>query len=184
MFTIINLLIHVLIVVGSVLRNGNGTQYKVHYIKPHHGYGSYYLDFDIAVIQTTTIIKFTNYVSYIPLSNDNTRNVVSATASGWGSTSTESISNNLQVLQVKTITNDDCSKTYGSYLKHNHFLCTLTQAGQGVCYGDSGGPLVANGELIGVATGISSEAGCGGGLPDIWARVSEVYGWIKVRTDP
>lgn len=175
------------ILLGSVLLN-SGVLYRMHHIAVHSRYleGGYGQVFDIAVMQTLNVrIKFTPNIQPIPLSDKTIRAGVTATASGWGRTSTGSTPLNLQVLQVKTISYDDCKKVFGSILFDFTSFCTLTQAGQGICYGDSGGPLVENGQLIGVASAISGDKGCGGGHPDIWARVDfETSYWIHQIIDP
>lgn len=51
-----------------------------------------------------------------------------------------------------------------------HIMCEKKQ-------GDSGGPLVYNDEVIGIVSyGVS---GCARNEPDVYARVSHFYDWIK-----
>lgn len=42
--------------------------------------------------------------------------------------------------------------------------------------GDSGGPLVWKNKLVGIANFVKP---CGEGVPDVFAKVSDFYGWIK-----
>lgn len=59
---------------------------------------------------------------------------------------------NLQVLDVRSISNEECNdeKFDLSIAAHESHLCTLNTANGGICAGDSGGPLIWNDELVGI----------------------------------
>lgn len=88
--------------------------------------------------------------------------------------------NNLQIIQLETLSNDECRSsltTESSEFIFDSTLCTFTQAGQGTCSGDSGGPLSVGGQVIGVASWVIPT--CASGWPDAFARVSYFRTWIE-----
>lgn len=94
---------------------------------------------------------------------------------GWGLTSYQgSIPDNLQFINLKTISTSDCSISHGETIRETQ-LCTLTKEGEGACKRDSGGPLIMDGKLIGV---VSWGEPCAKGYPDVFTRVSAFSDWI------
>lgn len=62
-------------------------------------------------------------------------------------------SDKLQVLYVRSISNEECQQKSEYYIDESH-LCTLSPKGEGMCDGDSGGPLVDENEttLVGLTS--------------------------------
>ncbi|XP_055306138.1 chymotrypsin-2-like [Sitodiplosis mosellana] len=93
---------------------------------------------------------------------------------GWGKLSDSSISpQNLQQLTVKTISLEECEKSWPGI--DASVLCTSNPFGQGIYMGDSGGPLVEGNTLVGL---VSFGEPCGRGYPDGFTRISYLYDWI------
>ncbi|ROT77357.1 putative trypsin-1-like [Penaeus vannamei] len=108
-----------------------------------------------------------------------------ATATGWGTTSSGgSSSDTLREVDVTVLSNTACqSGSYGSAIKDT-MLCAGS-TGKDSCQGDSGGPLVfkdggGNYDQIGV---VSWGYGCGArGYPGVYTRVNSYLDWIRTNT--
>ncbi|CAL4139130.1 unnamed protein product, partial [Meganyctiphanes norvegica] len=106
---------------------------------------------------------------------------VNAVATGWGQTSPSGPgAETLQEVTVRTMTNSECHKVVGDFIRTS-MICA-TAPGVGHCFGDSGGPLVrvAGGYFnqIGVASWVTH--GCAG--PNFisgYGRVTDAIDWIK-----
>ena len=55
-------------------------------------------------------------------------------------------------------------------------MCT-NNPGKDTCYGDDGGPLFDATENV--LVGIVSNYRCGGGLPSVFSRIADQWGWIQ-----
>lgn len=168
------------VVVGTHLRLSGGITYTTSSINNHEEYNANTLANDISIVQTENSIIFTDIIKAIDLGSTYVEEGLTATASGWGRTSTIGLApNNLQWLNVQTLSNDDCRSrhTAGNAVSvFDNTICTFTQSGEGMCMGDSGGPLVLNERVIGaVSWGIA----CARGFPDVFARVSSHVPWIE-----
>ena len=84
--------------------------------------------------------------------------------------------NQLQIIQLRTLTNNDCAQRLGGLTVTNGNVCTFTRSGEGICMGDSGGPLVVNGLQEGIASWVIP---CAKGYPDVFTRVSYYREWIR-----
>lgn len=85
----------------------------------------------------------------------------------------------LQFLEVTTLTNIDCSSRHpnNAELVHDGTLCVYSGGlERGTCHGDSGGPLVSNGILVGA---VSWGEPCARGYPDAFTRISAYIPWIN-----
>lgn len=97
-----------------------------------------------------------------------------AVLSGWGGTYAGSpLPNNLQYVNLRTLSNSECSQTWSGIFNSN--ICTFTKTGEGACNGDSGGPLVVQNILVGV---VSWGSPCAVGYPDVFTRVPSFADWI------
>lgn len=167
------------VVVGTVLRSAGGILHTTDLIRNHPGYNSLTLANDISLVRTASPMVFNDNVKAIPLGRTNIGSGVTAVATGWGQTSNPgSAPNNLQFLNLQTITNEACRARHFILNRpkiHDNTICTTSPAGQGMCMGDSGGPLVANDVAIGV---VSWGIACATGTPDVYVRVSSHAKWI------
>jgi secreted trypsin-like serine protease len=95
----------------------------------------------------------------------------------------------LNHIEVQVLSNEDCDSS-GGYIGDNYFsytgyitddmLCAQDD-GQGFCDGDVGGPLVIHSYDGDTQVGIASSGlGCAEEpFPNVYARVSEAYDWIR-----
>uniref|UniRef100_A0AAV1UQE8 Peptidase S1 domain-containing protein n=1 Tax=Peronospora matthiolae TaxID=2874970 RepID=A0AAV1UQE8_9STRA len=97
-----------------------------------------------------------------------------ATVRGWGITENGSQSSKLEEVDVRIISNDECSKQYKDRITET-MLCAGNGKGKDSCNGDSGGPLIANGVLVGVV----SWGGKCGANSGVYTRVSYVRDFIS-----
>lgn len=167
------------VVVGTVLRSAGGILHTTDLIRNHPNYNILTLANDISLVRTAVPMDFNDNVKAIPLSRTNIGGEVTAVATGWGQTSNPgSAPDNLQFLNLQTITNAQCRNRYSllnSVRVYDHNICTTSPTGQGMCMGDSGGPLVANNVAIGV---VSWGIACATGKPDVYVRVYSFANWI------
>ena len=121
----------------------------------------------------------------------------SLTVMGWGviNSKTSEMATELQEVEVKYISNENCKKVSGYVKGHNEpisltnsitdsMICAKDHQ-EDACQGDSGGPLIVTGSptqgagdlLVGV---VSWGIGCAHEhFPGIYARVSKQIGWIN-----
>lgn len=134
---------------------------------------------DIALVKTATTIAINAQTAYATIPTSSAA-YSSGIISGWGHTQvngTKSVY--LQYLQVPIITNEQC-KTLLTPIKYdkliqNSNVCTLSQAGQGICRADSGSSLTVGNECVGIASfGVS----CATGVPDVFTNVYSYSSWI------
>jgi len=170
------------VVVGSNKLNSGGVKHAVKAIKAHEKYNSLTIRNDIALLILASPITYSSTVAPIELETEDVAGNVDAVLSGWGTTSYPgSIPNNLQYLNLKTISVSECKKQHPLFPTVNESqVCTLTQKGEGACHGDSGGPLVSNGKQIGV---VSWGTPCAKGKPDVFTRVSAFGDWIQKNAE-
>lgn len=164
-------------VVGTTTLNSGGTRYSINRIVNHASYNSATIANDISLLRTSSSITGSSLVASIPLSSSSIGSGVTVTLSGWGRTVTGgSLPNNLQFINLQTISNTDCAQRQSPNPIFTTSLCTFTRSGQGACNGDSGGPLAANGALVGL---VSWGRPCAIGYPDVFTRVSSYISWIQ-----
>ncbi|CAL4151165.1 unnamed protein product, partial [Meganyctiphanes norvegica] len=154
----------------------------------HSGYDSTTYDNDISIIVLSNAIDFTSSEIRpicLPDSDADAYDSVTATVSGWGTTSSGgSQPDVLMEVDVPTMSNSKCQSSYGSSITDN-MLCAGYDAGEkDSCQGDSGGPLIynpGNGHIqIGV---VSWGYGCASaGYPGVYARVTQYLTWISDNT--
>ncbi|KAJ3652788.1 hypothetical protein Zmor_018721 [Zophobas morio] len=133
----------------------------------HPSYSSTTLANDIALLQLSTSVSSSSYISTISLATSTLGTGVSVTVSGWGRTSdsSSSISQTLNYVGLTTISNTACGTTI-----------------QSTCNGDSGGPLITGSGSSAVHVGIVSFghiAGCAKGYPSAYTRTAAYRSWIS-----
>ena len=88
----------------------------------------------------------------------------------------------LQEVDVFSISNNECKKTWKGDRITPERLCTHNTDNSGACRGDSGGPLVSKNPATGVHTMVGVVSGgskiCGN-RPSYYVRVSSVATWIR-----
>ncbi|KAI6079005.1 ovochymase-1 [Aix galericulata] len=170
-------------------------QVKTIVVHPHFDVVSY--DSDIALVQLDVPLEYNAAVrpACLPNSTETLSSSYLCTASGWGITEEELISQadggqakRLQQMQVPVLENEICERNY--YFGHPGgitagMLCAgfVSVGGQDPCQGGSGGPLVCRKEngpfiLYGVA---SWGVGCASPKkPGVYSRVRIFLDWIRL----
>lgn len=148
----------------------------------HPLYNGGTLDYDIA------LLELREPVDYAPIALNTDASFESAgtplTVSGWGTTSSGgSLSDVLLKVAVPVVADGACNQAYSGGITRRMLCAGYTSGGRDSCQGDSGGPLIhapAGGgapTLVGV---VSWGEGCAlPGKPGVYARVSEVAGWVN-----
>lgn len=139
-------------------------------------------NYDIALIKTSSNIKFTKKIrpALLPKKGEIIGAYRRVLVSGWGQTAdVGKASNELNFVNLITISNDECNKVY-RFIDET-ILCARGCPSNSTCYGDSGGPVVilnkSKATLVGVVSFVS-ESGCASGDPSGYARVEPFLDWI------
>ncbi|XP_065160302.1 brachyurin-like [Atheta coriaria] len=150
------------------------------------GYNPADLSNDIGIIELKEPVTYTDVIKPVKLqkSDEFLDENVPVTISGWGQVSDfpKITVSYLNFVELRTIKNADCKKTFGAVVK-DYTLCTVGEQGRNICAGDSGGPLVtydSAGEAtqVGIVSFVAAR-GCTLGLPSGYIRVSSALPWIE-----
>ncbi|CAH4035080.1 chymotrypsin-2-like [Pieris brassicae] len=179
------------LVVGSHQINKGGERYKIKKLVLHEKYSKPKIKNDIAIIQIQGKFKFSDKVQPIELLKEMAPIGKKSLLTGWGYVNyrKRTVPNDLQMLEFKTISNDDCNKQFEKLPYPNLLpvdagqLCVKRPKDKGVCKGDSGGPLVIQDDKnktvqIGV---VSWGYPCTADFPDVFASVHGLYDWIQSK---
>nr|XP_054592634.1 serine protease 27 isoform X1 [Nothobranchius furzeri] len=169
------------------IQNPNEVSSTVSQIIKHPNYDSQTNDNDITLLQLSSPVTFTNYItpiclaasgSYFPAGLD-------SWVTGWGYIRSDVPLPSPQALQevnVPIMSNYQCMADYSPDPITSNMICAgLPQGGKDSCQGDSGGPLVAKNVTRWVQAGI---VGFGNGcaqpnFPGVYTRVSMYQSWIN-----
>nr|XP_021193560.2 trypsin, alkaline C [Helicoverpa armigera] len=166
-------------------REGNTLGFAAFIFNPNFNANT--LDADIAIMQTSTNIQFSNVVQpgSIAGSNYNLVDNQVVWAAGWGVTTPHGWSGaeQLRHVQIYTINQAICRQRYAAASRTitDNMLCSgiLDVGGRDQCAGDSGGPLYHNNVVVGVC---SFGIGCAHPLyPGVNVRVSRFTSWIQAN---
>ncbi|KAM9457784.1 tryptase-like [Clarias gariepinus] len=155
----------------------------------HPAYNSDSHDNDIALVQLSSSVNFSDYIMPVCLAASSSSFPVGTNVwvTGWGNTSsTGSLPppKTLQEVQIPIVSNYDCISAYKLPLITDNMICA-GQKGKDSCQGDSGGPMVLKQNNTWVQAGIvsfGSDKGCA--LPNItgvYTRVSKYQAWINSK---
>lgn len=160
----------------------------------HPNFNPTLLSNDISLIRLPATISFGASIQAIRLPSLSQANVTfvnyQMAVSGFGRTADNAtqVSNVLNYVLMRVISNSECTATYGSTVIVNAVLCAKgwSSNNQNACLGDSGGPLVlteANNIVtqIGVVSFVSSR-GCSYGDPSGYTRIANFLQWISFNT--
>ncbi|XP_059622758.1 chymotrypsin-2-like [Phlebotomus argentipes] len=174
------------IIVGALLLSSGGTNVFTNRIVNHPDLYPWDEAGDISLLQTRDPIIFSATAAPLVLGSNHIGPGVVATVSGWGRTAhgADAFPDTLQWINTHTITNEECYQRLPSndaHILQDNMVCTVTQAGEGMCQGDSGGALFVGNTVIGVVSwGI---APCGQGFPDVFTRISTYYNWLLIQME-
>ncbi|KAK7865647.1 hypothetical protein R5R35_006904 [Gryllus longicercus] len=149
----------------------------------HPSYSSLLISNDVALVNLNQDVPLSNYIQTISLATGSNLFEGSASrVSGWGKTSdaSNSVSPQLNYVDLTIIANSVCAQTYGTLIVRSSTICASGTEGRSTCNGDSGGPLIdqASGKQIGIVS-FGSSAGCASGAPSAYARVTSFADWIS-----
>ncbi|XP_071321463.1 trypsin-like [Trachinotus anak] len=166
--------------------NPNEQSQTVSRIIRHPDYNSDTSDNDVALLQLSSTVEFTNYIRPVCLAADGSNFAAGTTSwvTGWGTINTDGTSlpfpQRLQEVSVPVVSNSQCSESYGG-ITSNMICAGLAEGGKDSCQGDSGGPMVVQDGSRWVQAGVVSFGrGCAEpGFPGVYARVSQYQSWIN-----
>uniref|UniRef100_A0A4W4EWR3 Peptidase S1 domain-containing protein n=1 Tax=Electrophorus electricus TaxID=8005 RepID=A0A4W4EWR3_ELEEL len=140
-------------------------------------------DNDMALLQLSSTVTFTPYVTPICLAASGSTffNGTLSWVTGWGNIASLPSPGYLQEVQVPIIGNRQCFCLYGGGITGNMICAGALPGGKDSCQGDSGGPLVIKQGSIWIQAGIVSFGnGCAqANYPGVYTRVSQYQKWIN-----
>uniref|UniRef100_H2L6L9 Peptidase S1 domain-containing protein n=1 Tax=Oryzias latipes TaxID=8090 RepID=H2L6L9_ORYLA len=155
----------------------------------HPNFNSATQNNDIALLQLSSPVTFTNYITPVclPSTGSTFYSGVNTWVTGWG-TIRSGVSlpapQTLQEVQIPIVGNRRCKCSYGASLITDNMMCAgLLAGGKDSCQGDSGGPLVIKQNIRWIQAGIVSFGkGCAlPNFPGIYTRVSQYQTWINTQ---
>ncbi|XP_075300237.1 transmembrane protease serine 9 isoform X4 [Opisthocomus hoazin] len=170
---------------GSPFLNGiDGKTEKIFRIYKHPFYNVYSLDYDVALLELNTPVKFSNTIRPICLPDNSHifHEGARCFITGWGSTKEGGLmSKHLQKAAVNIIGDQACKKFYPVQISSRMVCAGFPQGAVDSCSGDAGGPLACR-EPSGkwFLAGITSWGyGCARPyFPGVYTKVTAVQGWI------
>ncbi|XP_044866249.1 serine protease 27-like [Mauremys mutica] len=168
---------------------------RVSRIVRHPDYKENTLVADIALVQLTEPVTFTDTIRPVSLPGSSTQFPAGEKCwvTGWGNTGsgckgTLPPPQTLQEVQVPLVDVSTCRAHYGecSHLIKDDMLCAgSVGVSRDSCPGDSGGPLVcgSNFLLVGIVSGGNDYITCQVPVPGLYVRVSAYANWIQEVTD-
>ncbi|KAK2829444.1 hypothetical protein Q7C36_017434 [Tachysurus vachellii] len=144
-------------------------------------------DNDIALLQLTSPVTFTNYIrpTCLAATKSDFPNRTNVWVTGWGDIKSNvelPSPQTLQEVKVPIVSNSDCATSYGNDIITYNMMCAgLSEGGKDSCQGDSGGPMVFKHNTTWVQAGIVSFGrGCAlPNFPGVYTRVSQYQDWIN-----
>uniref|UniRef100_A0A669D281 Zgc:100868 n=2 Tax=Oreochromis niloticus TaxID=8128 RepID=A0A669D281_ORENI len=167
--------------------NPNAESRTVTQIINHPNYNSVTNNNDICLLQLSSPVTFTSYISPVCLAaSDSTfYSGVNSWVTGWGNIgSGVSLPSpkNLMEVEVPVVGNRKCNCNYGVGEITDNMICAgLSAGGKDSCQGDSGGPMVIKQSGRWIQAGVVSFGnGCARpNFPGVYARVSQYQTWIN-----
>ncbi|XP_036409120.1 serine protease 27-like [Megalops cyprinoides] len=168
--------------------NPNEVSMTISQIIPHPSYDSQTSDNDIALLQLSSTVAFTDYIVPVCLAASGSTffNGTNSWVTGWGNVG-ESVSlpspGTLQEVEVPVVGNRQCNCFYAPFsisITDNMLCAGLQAGGKDSCQGDSGGPMVIKQNSLWIQSGVVSFGiGCARqDIPGVYTRVSRYQTWI------
>ncbi|KAK2832938.1 hypothetical protein Q5P01_016827 [Channa striata] len=152
----------------------------------HPSYDKNTNDNDIALLQLSSTVTFTDYILPVCLAASDSTVGAGTTCwvTGWGDIRSDvplPAPGTLQEVSMPIVSNADCDNDYGGGITNNMMCAGVPQGGVDSCQGDSGGPLVIKSNTTWIQAGVVSFGnGCAKpNFPGIYARVSQYQDWIS-----
>uniref|UniRef100_A0A672KSF8 Zgc:123295 n=1 Tax=Sinocyclocheilus grahami TaxID=75366 RepID=A0A672KSF8_SINGR len=154
----------------------------------HPGYVGAPYDNDIALVQLSSSVNFTDYIRPVCLAAAGSvfGGGTESWVTGWGRLQPGGqVPDILQEVMIPIVNNSACANAYGGRITSN-MICAglLNQGGKDSCQGDGGGPMVSKSGSLWIQSGIVSFGkGCAEPkYPGVYSRVSQYQDWIKSNT--
>ncbi|XP_021172130.2 suppressor of tumorigenicity 14 protein homolog [Fundulus heteroclitus] len=161
---------------------------KVKRIIPHPDYNLFTNDYDIALLELSEPLEFSNTIQPIclPSSSHVFPAGMSCWVTGWGTLREGgNLATVLQKASVKMINDTVCEQVMQSMITSRMLCSGFLSGGVDACQGDSGGPLVCfeeSGKWFQAGV-VSWGEGCARrNKPGIYTRVTKLRKWIKETT--
>ncbi|XP_049645810.1 transmembrane protease serine 11F-like [Suncus etruscus] len=155
----------------------------------HEKYDNKTNEHDIALVQMTSRVEFSNVVQRVclPDSSIKLRPKTSVFVTGFGSIVDDGpIQNNLRQARVETISTDVCNRkdVYDGMITSGMLCAGFMEGKVDACKGDSGGPLVYDNRDIWYLVGIVSwgQSCALPKKPGVYTRVTQYRAWIASKT--
>ncbi|XP_067237782.1 trypsin-3-like [Chanodichthys erythropterus] len=167
--------------------NPNEISRTVTQVIPHPSYSTSTQNNDIALLQLSSPVTFTDYIRPVCLAAAGSAfgGGTKSWITGWGKLNSgdTSLPNTLQEVQIPIVNNSVCKTVYGSIITSNMLCAGVNEGGKDSCQGDSGGPMVNKNDSLWVQSGIVSFGrDCGlPKFPGVYTRVSEYQSWINSK---
>uniref|UniRef100_UPI00398E4BEC transmembrane protease serine 11C-like n=1 Tax=Pristiophorus japonicus TaxID=55135 RepID=UPI00398E4BEC len=145
-------------------------------------------DFDVAVLELSIPLKFSNVIQPIclPSSSQDFLADQSCTITGWGSLAYKgSLSIILQKADVNLIDDNTCKMIYRNTITNRMLCAGILAGGVDSCQGDSGGPLacVESDGTWSLAGIVSFGIECAKpNFPGVYSRVTALRDWVQEQT--
>ncbi|KAL1262254.1 hypothetical protein QQF64_007519, partial [Cirrhinus molitorella] len=146
-------------------------------------------DNDIALLQLSSPVTFTNFIKPVTLAakNSNFPSGTKCWITGWGEIGVQMAlpyPETLQKAMVRVYENTDCNNRCRGTITNNMICAGLWEGGRGHWNGDSGGSMVSEHCSVWVQSGVISwkEECAKPDKPDVYTRVSEYQQWITSLT--
>ncbi|XP_067410127.1 transmembrane protease serine 9 [Emydura macquarii macquarii] len=163
----------------------DGRVEKIFRIYKHPFYNVYTLDYDVALLELATSVRFTSAIKPICLPDNSHvfREGARCFITGWGATKEGGLmSKHLQKAAVNVIGDQACKKFYPIQISSRMVCAGFPQGAVDSCSGDAGGPLACK-EPSGrwFLAGITSWGyGCARPyFPGVYTKVTAIRGWIR-----
>ncbi|XP_040014380.1 serine protease 27-like [Xiphias gladius] len=165
--------------------NSNEKSVTVSRIIRHPDYNKDTHENDIALLELSSTVEFTNYIRPVCLAAGNSTFPAGRTSwvTGWGDIR-NGVSlpspKRLQEVSIPVVSNTQCNNVYGT-ITSNMICAGVSEGGKDSCQGDSGGPMVSKDGSRWVQAGVVSfGSGCARpNIPGVYTRVSEYENWVR-----
>uniref|UniRef100_A0A8C2H4V9 Zgc:123295 n=1 Tax=Cyprinus carpio TaxID=7962 RepID=A0A8C2H4V9_CYPCA len=166
--------------------NPNETSRRASRIINHPNYSSPPYDNDIALVQLSSSVNFSDYIRPVCLAAAGSTFAAGTESwvTGWGRLQSE-VSDILQEVTMPVVSNSDCANAYAGALSITSNMICVGQQGKSACQGDSGGPMVIRNGSLWIQSGIANfirDSCADPKYPNGFARVSKFQDWIQSYT--